>query len=231
MKTCGIIGGIGPESTVDYYRSIVDRFRELQPDGRYPSIVINSVDLSKMVGFFNAGDLEGAAAYLIVEVGRLARAGADFGALSANTPHIVFDRVAAASPIPLLSIVEAAREAIRKSGAVRVALLGTRFTMQARFYPDVFDGSGVTLVVPEEAQQELIHAAYMNELLKGIFLPETREQILRIVETLRQRDSIDGVILAGTELPLLLEEQAYDGIRFFDTTAIHVERIVAELLS
>ena len=231
MKTCGIIGGIGPESTIDYYRSIIARFRQEKPDGSYPSLVINSIDVTKILGLMAGDDLEGLARYLTAEVGRLARAGADFGVLAANTPHIVFDRLARESPIPLLSIVEATRQVVERSQIGRVALFGTRFTMQARFYPDAFAGSEVALIVPDDAEQATIHDVYMNELLKGVFLPDTLRRMLRIVETMRHRDGIGGVILGGTELPLLLKDPSHDGVTFFDTTSIHVDRIVAELLA
>ena len=107
MKTLGIIGGLGPESTVDYYQRIIALYRERTGDGSYPEFIVNSVNLTKGLNFMDAGDLAGMADYLLEAIGKLARAGADFGVISANTPHIVFDDVAAKSPIPLISIVEA----------------------------------------------------------------------------------------------------------------------------
>src|SRR5713226_2083372 len=108
MKVLGIIGGIGPESTIEYYRTIIAFYRERKPDGSYPQLIINSVDLKKGMDFLAANDLGGAARHLLDEIHKLARAGADFGLIAANTPHIVFDDVAGRSPIPLISIVECA---------------------------------------------------------------------------------------------------------------------------
>ncbi len=109
-------------------------------------------------------------------------------------------------------------------------MLGTRFTMQARFYPDVFSRKGITLVVPPEDEQNYIHDKYVGELLNNVFLPETREKLLGIIESMRERDQIEAVILAGTELPLILhEEQAY-GIPLLDTTKIHVQAAVERLV-
>ena len=115
MKTAGIIGGIGPESTIDYYRAIIAAYRERNRDGSYPSILIDSIDLQRMLELA-AGDLPQLTEYLAAEVSRLARAGADFALLAANTPHIVFHDLERRSPIPLVSIVEATCEAARRMG-------------------------------------------------------------------------------------------------------------------
>ena len=165
------------------------------------------------------------------EIERLARAGADFGALASNTPHIVFDELRRRSPIPLISIVESTCNAAQVLGLKRVGLFGTRFTMLGRFYPDVFARSGLTVVVPEEDEQTYIHEKYMKELLNNIFLPETRQGLLAIVDRMKAADNIEGLILGGTELPLVLRDVEHEGIPFLDTTRIHVERIVAELAS
>jgi len=157
MKTVGIIGGIGPESTVDYYRLIIAAYREQRQDGSYPAIIINSIDLNKIRDLVTANALADLTEYLVVEVQRLARAGADFGLLAANTPHIVFDDVRQQSPIPLLSIVEATCEAAKALALRRLGLLGTRFTMQGRFFPDVFAREGITLVVPAPDEQDYVH--------------------------------------------------------------------------
>ena len=231
MKTVGLIGGTGPESTIEYYRFIIEGYRERQPDGSYPSIIINSVDLNRLMTWINAGELDAIANYLSLEIERLARAGADFGALAANTPHIVFDQIQKRVSLPLVSIVEAACDKAQALGLKRLGLFGTRFTMQGRFYPDVFERAGLSPIVPEHEEQELIHEKYFGELLKNIFLPETRVELLEIVDRMKQRDGIDGLILAGTELPLLLRDAEHNGIPLLDTTRIHVAKIVERLLS
>ena len=140
MRRLGIIGGLGPESTVDYYQLIVATYRE-RTHGSYPAIIINSIDLNKARDLVTANALADLTEYLVAEVQRLARAGADFGLLAANTPHIVFDDLRRQSPIPLLSIVEATCEAAQALGMKRVGLLGTRFTMQGRFFHERSRGS------------------------------------------------------------------------------------------
>jgi len=231
MKTVGIIGGVGPESTIEYYRFIIAGYRERKGDGSYPSIIINSVDLNQLIAWMNANELDKAAEYLVHEIEGLAREGADFGALASNTPHIVFDQIRARAPIPLISIVESARDAVQALGINRVGLFGTRFTMQGRFYPEVFSRAGINLIVPDEAEQNYIHEKYMGELLNNIFLPETREGLLAIVDRMRNRDCVEAVIVGGTELPLILRDAGDKGIPLLDTTRIHVERIVEGLLS
>lgn len=227
MKKVGMIGGIGPESTIDYYRQLIAAYRAQHPDGSYPPIIINSVNLKVLVDLFEANDLGKVAEFLVAEIRRLAAAGAELGLLSANTPHIVFDEVRRQSPIPLVSIVEATCEAAGALGLKRLGLFGTRFTMQAKFYPQVFSAAQIALAVPQASEQAYIHDKYMNQLVKGIFLPETRQGLLAIVNRLKEREGIDGLILGGTELPLILGEVTDQGIPFLDTTRIHVQAVAA----
>jgi len=231
MKTVGIIGGTGPESTIEYYRQIIAAYRERQTNGSYPSIIINSANLTSLLAWVEANELDAFTDYLVNEIEKLARAGANFGALTANTPHIVFDELRRRSSIPLLSIVEAACDETRTLGLKRVALLGTRFTMQGQFFPEVFAKSGISIVTPHADEQSYIHEKYIRELLNNMFLPETRDSLLAIVDRMKASDGIDAVILGGTELPLLLRDPQQNGIPFLDTTRIHVNRIVAELVS
>jgi aspartate racemase len=231
MKTVGLIGGVGPESTIEYYRFIIDSYRARTNNNTYPSIIINSVDVNKYVALATANQFSTFADELVVEIDRLARAGADFGALAANTPHIVFDELQRRSIIPLVSIVEATCDKARALGLKRVALLGTRFTMTGGFYQNVFGRAGIDLVVPNDEEQTYIHEKYIGELLKNIFADETRAGLLAIIDQLRERDAIDAVILGGTELPLILRDSESGEIKFLDTTKIHVEKIVERLLS
>jgi aspartate racemase len=231
MKTLGIIGGLGPESTIDYYGKIIALYRERTPDGSYPQFIINSINLQKGLDFMDANDLAGMANYLLEEIGKLARAGATFGLISANTPHIVFDEVASKSPIPLISIVEATCAAAKARKLKRLALFGTRYTMNATFYRKIFSREGIELLLPDSKDQNYIHEKYLNELVSGKFLPTTRAGLLAIVDRIKAKGGIDGVILAGTELPLILPDVSHHGVPFLDTTQIHCEAAVAEMLS
>jgi aspartate racemase len=230
LKTLGIIGGIAPGSTVDYYHQIIAVYREQRPDGSYPLMIINSIDLNKMLGFVFANQLDQLADYLAAEVQKLADAGADFGLLASNTPHIVFDRLSERSPIPLISIVECACEAAKQMGLKKLGLLGMRSTMQGRFYPDVFSRAGISLIVPKPEEQDYIHEKYLGELVNENFLAETRERILAIIQRMKEEDGIEGAVLGGTELPLLLRNPSADSVPFLNTTQIHVQAAVERLL-
>jgi aspartate racemase len=214
MKLLGIVGGIAPESTIEYYR--------LLTAGGVRSMIINSIDLDFMLTLI--GDPAALADHLSGEIARLERAGAEVALLASNTPHLVFDELRRRASVPMISIVESARDEAVARGLKRLALFGTRFTMQGRVYPDTFRAAGIELVVPEG--HEFIHERYMGELVKGVFLPETRERMLAIIEAMKQRDAIDGVVLAGTELPLLLRAESHDGLPLLDTTRIHVSAAI-----
>ena len=230
MKTAGMIGGLGPESTVDYYRLIIARYRARNSDGSYPSLIINSLDLARGIRLVDSGQLSELTDYLAAGVESLARAGALFGFFSANTPHIVFDQVQRRAAIPLLSIVRAACDRAKALGLKKVGLFGTGFTMQASFYPDEFQQAGIAIVRPQQSEREFIHGKYLGELLNGTFLPETRAELLRIARRMKAEDGAEAMILAGTELPLLLRDSGSTDIQFLDTTEIHVEAVVDELL-
>ena len=230
MKTLGLIGGIGPESTVEYYRLLIDGYRQKR-DGEYPSVVINSIDLQRLLGWMAESKLDKVTDYISIEIDRLRQAGVDFAALASNTPHIVFDELRQRSAIPLLSIVESACERVQSLGFKTVALLGTRYTMQASFYPQVFSRAGIRLITPNDAEQDYIHTKYLGELLNNQFLPDTRSQILQIVDRLHQQEAAEGVILGGTELPLLLTDAQRNGAPLLDTTRMHVDVLLRHLLS
>jgi aspartate racemase len=230
-KLIGIIGGIGPESTIDYYRLFVSIYRERRPDGGYPPLIINSIDLAKALNLVSSGDLEALTAYLLEEIHRLARAGATHGLLSSNTPHIVFEQIQDSSPIPLISIVETACRAAAERKLKRVGLFGTRFTMQGGFYQKVFAREGIEVAIPEASDQTFIHDTYLNELVNGVVRPETRERYIAIARKMKSGEGIEALILGGTELPLLLRGAIDIGVAVLDTAHLHVERAVAEMLS
>jgi aspartate racemase len=222
-----MVGGLGPESTIDYYRRVLETWQRDDPSTA-PSIVIDSLDV-RLGLRLAADDHPGLTEYLLASLRRLAGAGVDFAVLTANTPHLVFDELAAQSPVPLVSIVEVCAEEAARRGLRRLALLGTRFTMDAPFYPAVFARYGITVVVPPDADRVWIHAAYVGQLLEGEFRDDTRQQFTSLVERLRQEREIDGVVLGGTELPLLLPSPVIAGVPALDTTALHVAAIVQRL--
>lgn len=227
MATVGLVGGLGPESTIDYYRRLIDGWHAATPDSA-PSILLDSLDVHQAVRLVQQ-DRAALTDYLAASVERLARGGASFAALTANTAHIVFDEVAARSPIPLLSIVEVCAAEAGRRGFKRLGLLGSRFTMEAPFFPEVCQRHGVAVVSPAEPDRTWVHDRYFSELIKGQFLDETRQGMVAVVERLREAEAIDGVILGGTELPLLLPDPEVGGLPALDTTGLHVAAIIERL--
>lgn len=221
----GMVGGIGPESTVDYYKRLIELFQKDINHGNYPEIIISSINMTSMLQLVADRKWGELTAMLTDAVNSIQRAGADFAFIASNTPHVVFENVKRASPIPLISIVEAARMTAQKLGLKKVCLLGTLFTMQSSFYQTEFDGSGITITVPNEKEQQYIQQKLFSEIEQGIFLEGTRNGLLSIVERLIHEEAIDGVILGCTELPLILTRSEY-GIPFLNTTEIHVSRII-----
>ena len=229
MATVGIVGGLGPESTVDYYRRILAAWEREDPSSA-PSIVIDSLDAQLALKLV-AADRRAFSDYLFESLQRLAGAGVDFAVLSANTAHIVFDDLSVRSPVPLLSIVEICAAEAQRHALKRVALLGTRFTMDATFYPEVCARLGVEVVTPAADERAWVHERYVGELLKGDFREDTRQELISLVDRLRREERIEGVILGGTELPLLLRDASIAGVPVLDTTGLHVTAIVQRLRS
>jgi aspartate racemase len=230
MQTAGIIGGIGPESTIAYYRSIIREYRRRTASDAAPSVLINSIDLQRMVGSIAAKRMDELTAYLAGELTKLERASATFGVVAAVTPHLVFEELRAAVHLPLISIITVTCEAAKARNLRRLALFGNRFTMEADFFPRACAAAGLELFLPEAADQTYIHTIYFDELVKGIVRDETQTRLLDIASGLKRRHDIDAVILGGTELSLILSLPPHDGITFLDTTQLHVEAIVTRLI-
>lgn len=222
MKKIGMIGGFGPEATLDYYRLIIEYYRKQKGEDSLPEIIIYSMDMYTLLSFVGQERWEEVTGWLLKGIDTLYKAGADFGIISANTPHIVFEQLRSASPIPLISIVEETCKKATELGLKRVGLLGTRFTMQAGFFPEVFAANNISIIVPRQEEQEYIQHKLMTEIELGQFLEETRNGLLTIVERMVNEELIEGIILGCTELPLILTRDEFN-IPFLNTTRIHVE--------
>jgi len=226
----GIIGGIGPASTLDYYTGIIDGFRRSSPNGQYPEIVIDSVNMSDMLALVEQGDEDKLAEFLLSSIKNLENAGASFAAIASNTPHIVFDRINKSTPIPLLSIVEETCKETKKQGYSRLVLFGTAFTMKRSFYADVMRKNGIELIVPNMDEQETIHGIIFPNLEDGIVLPEQKEKMLKLANEIMIRENAQALILGCTELPLMVKPDDLD-YPILDTAQIHINAIVDMLSS
>jgi aspartate racemase len=225
MKRIGILGGLGPESTVDYYKEIMGAFNTRYSELAYPEIVVYSADLNKLMGFVSAENWSALSEWLLAMISSLHLAGAEFAAIASNTPHIVFDEIRPKSPIPLLSIVEETCKKVQEMGLRRIGLMGTKLTMEAQFYKKPFISNGMSIIVPSKQERQVIQHRLFSEIELGIIKDSTREELLLIARRMVEEDSIDSLILGCTELPLILTESRY-GIPFLNTSAIHCESII-----
>lgn len=225
MKRIGIIGGIGPESTVDYYKQIITAFNTKYSELAYPEIIVYSVNMNELMAFIAAESWDKLSVWLLEKISSLQRAGAEFAAIASNTPHIVFDEVKSKSPIPLLSIIEETCKKTHEMGLRNIGLMGTKLTMEAEFYKKPFISKGISIIVPTEREQQIIHHKLFSEIELGIIKDSTREELLLITKRMVEENRIDSLILGCTELPLILTESRY-GIPFLNTSAIHCESII-----
>lgn len=226
----GIVGGIGPESTIDYYRMFIKEYQSIIKDGSYPELTINCIDMTKMLGMVGCQNWQGLVDYLHLSVAQLEHAGAKYGLLASNTPHIVFEELQARCKIPLLSIVEETCKKAKNFGLNKIGLLGTGFTMKSDYYQKVFEREGLSIFVPSAEEQEYIHNKIFSELQSLIIKDETRTGLLSIVKRMSDEHGIEGVILGCTELPLILTEDEF-GLKFINTSQVHVESAIRYGLS
>ncbi|MDC3418583.1 aspartate/glutamate racemase family protein [Aquibacillus salsiterrae] len=229
MAKIGLVGGLGPESTVEYYQSIISGYQEkLGSNKVLPHLVINSINMYQVFAYIDDDNTQGLSDYLTKAVNELEASGVDFAAISANTPHIVFDQVNRQTRLPLISIVEETVKDVRQANLNRVGLIGTRFTMANDFFKKPFRDVGIDVIVPNEKDQVLIHEKTVDELENGIVKEETKETFLEIICRMEEEDGIEGLILGCTEHPMLIKPTD-TSIKQFNTTAIHVSALVERL--
>ncbi|MDE6266192.1 MAG: amino acid racemase [Muribaculaceae bacterium] len=230
MKKLGLIGGMGPQSTIPYYHGIVYGVQKRTAPDFFPNLTIESVNVFHILDLCAREDYDAIARYLLEAIRNLYKAGAEFAALSANTSHIVFDRLAEESPIPLLSIIDATRDEALRRGYSKAGLLGTRFTMTKRFYRDPFERAGIEIAVPEGEDFDFVDRKITEELEYGIIKPETLSRFQQIISRMKQTRGIETIILGCTELPLLLNDRN-SPLPCLDTVEIHIDAIVNKILS
>ena len=230
MNCIGIIGGLGPEPTVDYYRIIIETYRKQVGTDHTPEMILYSVDLQAFLGMMETQSKEKIVNWFVDGIGRLQRAGADFGLIAAVTPHMFFDEIHRHSPIPLLSVVEETAKAVSAAGLRRVGLWGTKYTMHDDFFHLGLSRMDVETVIPTDQEQETIHGKLIDELQFGRIVTQTKRYFLELVQMMRDRDHIEGLILGCTELPLILSDESLD-IPLFNATRIHARSAVEYCLS
>ncbi len=221
-KRIGILGGLSPESTIAYYEHITRTYATEYGDFSYPEILIYSVNFQQYVDWQKLGKWAESAQAMSDALRALHRAGADFGLISTNTMHMVFDEVQARVDMPLLSIVETTALAICKAGVKTVGLLGTVFTMRESFFRDGLKRAGIDVLVPSEGDQLQINHVIYHELCRGEIREESRRAIRQVIDGLGHSGA-QGVVLGCTELPLLIRSEDCE-LPLFDTTVLHAQR-------
>ena len=229
MKKLGLVGGMGPESTIPYYHDIVYGVQEALGESIFPELSIESVNVFEILRLCREKQYEKLTEYLLGAINNLAKSGADFAALSANTPHIVFDKLKEQSPIPLISIVEATCEEAKLRGLKKIGLLGTIFTMTGEFFKAPFVKNGIQIIVPTENEIELVNDKISTELELGIVKEETLLFFQKVISRMKDEDGIEAIVLGCTELPLLLNDEV-SPVPCLDTMQIHVRSIIKTIV-
>ena len=225
MKTIGLIGGMSWESSIAYYRIINEVTKEKLGGLHSAKSVMVSVDFAEIEAMQMRGDWQSAGKAMADAAKSLEDAGADCVVLCTNTMHLVADTMQAAVDIPMLHIADGTAERIRKAGIQKIALLGTRFTMEKDFYKQrLMDQFGLDVLIPDEEDRGIVHNVIYEELVKGVILKESKAKYLNIIQKL-QKAGAEGVILGCTEIGLLVQDGDCE-IPFFDTTRIHAESAV-----
>jgi len=229
-RVFGIVGGTGPESTIDYYRSLGATWRRRRPDGTHPRVIIDSVDGGTVIRLLGEGEYTAVGRVFGAAIEALAAAGCGSALIASNLGHMAFDLVEPSPSIPLIHIVETARDAAVAGGHRRVGIIGTRFVVESRLYPDRFEPAGIAIVQPTTTEEDTVHEIYYGELLDGVIRDESRRRIVDVIGAMRARDGIDALLLGGTELALILTEPSYAGVPILNTAQIHVDAAVDWLL-
>lgn len=219
MKTIGIIGGMSWESTVTYYQIMNETVKRELGGLHSAKILLYSVDFSEIERCQAEGDWEKSGDILASAAESLERAGADFLVIATNTMHKVAPQIQKRIHIPIIHIAEVTAEELKQNHITTVALLGTKYTMTQDFYKEKLENAGITVLIPDEQEIEVVNSIIYDELCLGSILETSKERYLQIIDGLKNRGA-QGVILGCTEIGLLIRQEDTD-LPVFDTTRIH----------
>ena len=214
MKKIGIVGGLAPESTLLYYEHIFKKYYELKQDYNYPEVIIYSLSFGKFKEAMKNGK---AVNEILKALNALKNAGADFGIIAANTPHIFFNEIERDSSLPLISIIDATIERAREQKLKSLLLLGTIFTMESEYFKKEYEKNGIKIIVPNEMERQEINRIIFDELARGLVKEGSRKRLKEIINEYE----VDAAILACTELPLILDKC---NKKLLNTAFIHAEK-------
>ena len=234
MKKLGLVGGLGPVSTLEYYNLINKRYRDIvKPEsvaGENPEMIIYSLNLGVAYEMVSASDWTSLADYQMGAIEKCIAAGADFCAIAANTAHIVFEEMVKRSSVPLIGMIDETCKYAKKNGWNKVLVYGTKFTMQSGLYENTGKKYGVECIVPDEASQDIIQSIIFPNLEANIVDPVQKKQILSLSNELLSKLDVDALVLGCTELPLIIEEGDLK-IPLIDAASCHIDAIVKYILT
>lgn len=225
MKTIGLIGGMSWESSIEYYRIINELTRKHFGGLHSAKCVMFSYDFDEIAGAQRRGDWDGLTDLLSSTARDLKSSGADLVLICTNTMHLIADDVQSRADIPVLHIADATGRRIDEKGLKRVALLGTRYTMESDFYRKrLTERYGLDVMVPNNEERGIVHSIIFDELCQGIFNPSSKEKLQKIIHDLVSCGA-EGIILGCTEIPLIIRQEDVE-VPVFDTMHIHAEAAV-----
>lgn len=220
MKKIGILGGMGPESTIEYYKRLIFLSRK-KWEYKCPEIIIYNLNEEEWAKYIELNrDYTKALALLSFGINALHRAGADFVIMASNTPHIFFNELIQTSPLPLLNIAEETAKEAKRLGYQRVGLLGTKIVMGGEFYRNAFKKQKIQLFSPDSSSQDYIHEKIVKELVRGITKDETQAELIKLVKQFVKKNRIEAVVLGCTELPFIMSKKNL-GVPVLNTVEIH----------
>ncbi len=222
MKTIGLIGGMSWESTVTYYKIVNETVKKELGGLHSAKVLLYSVDFSEIEKCQADGDWDKSAAILSAAAKNLEDAGADFIVICTNTMHKVVPQIQSSITIPVIHIAEATADELKYHNITKVALLGTKYTMTQDFYKDKLMNAGITVLIPDEEEIELVNDVIYNELCLGIISEASKDKYLSIIQGLAKQGA-QGVILGCTEIGLLIQQKDVE-LPVFDTAQIHAVR-------
>ncbi len=219
MKTIGLIGGMSWESSLEYYRIINEEVNSKLGGSHSAKCLMYSFDFQEVEDLQHEGKWEDLTEIMVNQANNLKKAGAEFIVICTNTMHLMAPDIEKETNLKVVHIADATGDEILKRNVQKVLLLGTKFTMEGTFYKEKLNNKGIEVVVPEEADRQIIHSIIYNELVRGFIKEESKQKYLNIINKMKNY-GITGVVLGCTEIPLLIK-QADLNIEVFDTTAIH----------
>jgi len=221
MKTIGLIGGITPMSTILYYQILNDLTAQKYTEKSSCKVVINSFNFAEISEHQSNGRWDLLDEMMKDSGKALQAAGAECILICANTMHLCIDAVRSVVDVPVIHIAEATAQDINQQGLKKVALLGTKYTMEKTFYTDILTDAGIETIIPKLEDRNVIHEVIYTELAKGELNPESKQKYVQIIDQLI-KDGAEGIILGCTEIPLLIKPEDVP-VPIFDTTKIHAQ--------